>query len=499
MVYPLRQQVPQAVTGWDQELGSPARLPRRGTRKNQPGEEMLAALGFATIAVFLTAIMTKRVSVLVALVLIPVFFGLLAGAGPDLGKMMLDGIARVAPVGVMIIFAVLYFGLMLDVGLFDPMISALLRMVKGDPVKVALATAVLTMAVALDGDGATTFLITVSAMLPLYQRLGMDRLVLSGIVCLSAGVMNILPWGGPTVRAMAALKADASVIFNPVVPAMIVGIAWVLFVAFMMGRREKRRLASLSLPGTASVRISLPEAASVGAASVPSGIAPNAYPDGDDEADGALHAHGGERRIALEKPWLFWFNTALTVALIICLLMALMPLPILFIVAFAIALVANYPQWEDQQKHLVSHAASVVTVSTMIFAAGIFTGVLTGTKMIEAMASAAVSVIPDAMAGYLPLIVAVVSMPLSLVFTPDAFYFGVMPVLAQAAASLGLDPTIIGRAAILRQINTRLPPRPGSDRHRSRRHPRPDDHRLPAQPTDRIDLHPDRAQRRQSG
>ena len=157
--------------------------------------------------------------------------------------MMLDGIARVAPVGVMIIFAVLYFGLMLDVGLFDPMITRLLRLVKGDPVKVALATAVLTMAVSLDGDGATTFLITVSAMLPLYQRLGMSRLVLSGIVALGAGVMNIIPWGGPTVRAMAALKADASVIFNPVVPAMIAGIAWVLFVAFIIGRREKRRLA----------------------------------------------------------------------------------------------------------------------------------------------------------------------------------------------------------------------------------------------------------------
>src|SRR3954469_5497076 len=209
---------------------------------------MLAALGFVTIAIFLFAIMTKRVSVLVALILIPAIAGLLAGAGPDLGKMMLDGIARVAPVGVMIIFAVLYFGLMLDVGLFDPMITRLLRLVKGDPIKVALATAILTMAVSLDGDGATTFLITVSAMLPLYQRLGLNRLVLSGIVCLGAGVMNILPWGGPTVRAMAALKADASVIFNPVVPAMVAGILWVLLVAFILGRRERRRLGTLSIP-----------------------------------------------------------------------------------------------------------------------------------------------------------------------------------------------------------------------------------------------------------
>lgn len=405
---------------------------------------MLAALGFATIAVFLFAIMTKRLSVLVALILIPAVAGLLAGAGPNLGKMMLDGVGRVAPVGVMIIFAVLYFGLMLDVGLFEPMIRRLLRFVKGDPIRLALATAVLTMAVSLDGDGATTFLITVSAMLPLYQRLGVNRLVLSGIVCLGAGVMNILPWGGPTVRAMAALKADASVVFNPVVPSMLVGILWVLAVAYILGRRERARLG-VGAPGGDRAA---PAAASLSAA---------ASRADEGEADGAVHAHPGERKIALERPWLFWFNAALTVALVAALLMSLMPLPILFVLAFAIAFPVNHPSWDEQQKHLVSHAGSVVTVSTMIFAAGIFTGVLGGTKMIEAMAAAAVAVIPAGVAGYLPVIVAVTGMPLSLVFTPDAYYFGVLPVLAQAASSFGVDPVLVGRGAILGQMTTGFP------------------------------------------
>ena len=411
---------------------------------------MLAALGFATIAIFLFAIMTKRVSVLVALILIPTVAGLVAGFGTGLGKMMLEGITRVAPVGVMIIFAVLYFGLMLDVGLFEPMIKRLLRFVKGDPLKVALATAVLTMAVSLDGDGATTFLITISAMLPLYQRLGMNRLVLSGIVCLGAGVMNIIPWGGPTVRAMAALKADSSVIFNPVVPAMLVGILWVLFVAYIFGRRERARLGIASLDYLPAE----PQPASLSSAVPGSNAA--IQPD-EDESDGALHAHADERKIALDRPWLFWFNTVLTVLLIIALLLSLLPLPILFILAFAIALPVNYPSWEAQQKHLVSHAASVVTVSTMIFAAGIFTGVLTGTKMIEAMAAATVSVIPPSLAGYLPVLTAITSMPLSLVFTPDAYYFGVLPVLAQAAATFGIDPVLVGRGAILGQMTTGFP------------------------------------------
>jgi len=389
---------------------------------------MLAALGFATIAVFLAAIMTKRLSVLIALILVPTVFAVLAGAGPGLGKMMVDGLLKVAPVGVMIIFAVLYFGLMLDVGLFDPMITRLLKMVKGDPLKVCLATAVLTMAVSLDGDGATTFLITVSAMLPLYQRLGMSRLVLSGIVALGAGVMNLIPWGGPTARAMAALKADASLIFNPVVPAMAAGVLWVFAVAYFLGRKERKRIGVVTLEAAERA-------------------------DGD-ESDGALQIHREPRK---SSPTVFWFNAALTALLIVALLLSWLPLPILFILAFAVALLVNHPTWEEQQRHLVSHASSVVTVSTMIFAAGIFTGVLTGTKMIEAMAAAAVSVIPPSMAGYLPLIVAVTSMPLSLVFTPDAYYFGILPVLAQAAGSMGLDPIVIGRAAILGQMTTGFP------------------------------------------
>jgi citrate-Mg2+:H+ or citrate-Ca2+:H+ symporter, CitMHS family len=83
--------------------------------------------------------------------------------------------------------------------------------------------------------------------------------------------------------------------------------------------------------------------------------------------------------------------------------------------------------------------------------------VLTGTKMIEAMAAASVSVIPASLAEYLPLIVAVTSMPLSLVFTPDAYYFGVLPVVAHAAGSLGVDPVLVGRAAILGQMTTGFP------------------------------------------
>ena len=382
---------------------------------------MLALLGFLIIGLFLILIMTNRLSVLIALVLVPTVFALIGGFGLEMGDMMLDGILKVAPTGIMIVFAVLYFGLMIDTGLFSPMISKMLRLVKGDPLKVVVGTAIVTMLVSLDGDGASTFMITITALLPLYKRLKMNPLILSGVVALGAGVMNLAPWGGPTARAMTTFNADYSQLFNPVIPAMIAGIAWVLASAFWLGKKERQRLGVIEL---------------------------EEHVQGFTEHAAALEAKG---------PRLLWFNLALTILLLIALIKVWLPLPILFIVAFAIALLVNYPNPEEQQKRLLSHANNVLIVSTMIFAAGIFTGILTGTKMIDGMASAMVSIIPESLASYLPVLVAITSMPLSLVFTPDAYYFGVLPIISQTASNFGINPIEIGRAAILGQMTTGFP------------------------------------------
>ncbi|AZV45360.1 citrate transporter [Peribacillus asahii] len=383
---------------------------------------ILALLGFLTIGIFLFLIMTNRLSVLIALVLVPVVFALIGGFGLEIGQMMLDGVIKVAPTGIMIVFAVLYFGLMIDTGLFDPMINKMLQLVKGDPLKVVIGTAVITMLVALDGDGASTFMITVTALLPLYKRLKMNPLVLAGVVALGAGVMNLAPWGGPTARAMTALNTDAAALFHPVLPAMIVGILWVLFSAFWLGKKERARLGIIDL---------------------------------NEDYTGIMEEQAAA--IEAKRPQLFWFNLILTIILLVALVKVWLPLPILFIIAFCIALLVNYRNPKEQQERISSHAGNVVLVSTMIFAAGIFTGILTGTKMIDAMASSMVSIIPESLAGYLPVLVAITGMPLSLVFTPDAYYFGILPIISQTAASFGVDPIEIGRAAILGQMTTGFP------------------------------------------
>ncbi|MEW4231370.1 CitMHS family transporter [Priestia megaterium] len=384
---------------------------------------MLSLLGFGMIATFLFLVISKRLSVVVAFIFVAILFGVIGGFSADMGDMMMNGILKVAPTAIMIVFAILYFGLMIDVGLFDPMISRILNIVKGDPLKVVMATAVITMLVGLDGDGSSTFLITVSALLPLYTKLGMNRLILACVISLSAGVMNMIPWGGPLVRAAASLQLEVSDLFTPLIPAMAAGLMWTLFSAYLLGKREKARLGTIHLKGAS---MAFAEQLSV-------------------------------HEIPGKPPRLFWFNALLTLCLMTLLIIDILPIPILFAIAFAIALFVNFPHPKEQQERILSHANSFVMVSTLVFAAGIFTGVFTETKMMDAMANTIVSLTPEWLGSHLPLVVAITSLPLSFVFSPDAYYFGILPVISHTAANFGVDPVEIGRAALLGHSTTGFP------------------------------------------
>lgn len=382
---------------------------------------MLALLGFLTILLFLILVIFRKLSVLLSLIMIPVFFALIGGFDlQSIGEMIVAGIKQVAPTGILLIFAVLYFALMIDAGLFDPVISGIIYLAKGDPLKITLGTALLTMIVHLDGDGTATFMITISALLPIYKKLGMNRLILPSIVALSAGVMHLVPWSGTMARALQVMETDASGLLVPVLPSMAVGILWVLGVSWWLGKKERKRL----------------------------GIIPFDY------------KHTDELTVSQQltrRPKLILLNAVLTISLIFCLIMALLPPSALFIIGFSIAMLINYPSQADQKKRLQEHASNVFFVSVMIFAAGVFSGILTGTKMIDAMAQSLVTLIPSEHAGYLPALVGITSMPLSFVFTPDAYYFGVLPVLKEAAVHYGLNPIEVGRAAILGQMTVGFP------------------------------------------
>ncbi|AOO85025.1 CitMHS family transporter [Bosea vaviloviae] len=378
---------------------------------------MLTLLAYAMIIVFMTLIMTKRLPALTALILVPILFGLIAGFGMGLGPMMLDGIKKLAPTGVMLMFAILYFGLMIDAGLFDPVARIILKLVGGDPMKIVVGTAALCMAVGLDGDGSTTYMVTAAAMLPLYRRLGMSTVVFACIVIMASQNMNLLPWGGPTARVVSSLGLDMKDVFVPLIPIMIVNAGWVFAVAYILGMRERKRLGIADLnPGDA------------GAQAIMVGSDPS-----------------------LLRPKLLWFNFLLTVSLLVVLILDIVPLSVLFIIAFAIAATANYPGLQIQKERIAHHAENVLPVVALIFAAGIFVGILSGTKMVDAIAASVIAAVPDWMGPYMAVVTAVLSVPFTFFISNDAFYFGIVPILAKTAAVYGITGPEIARASLVGQ------------------------------------------------
>jgi CitMHS family citrate-Mg2+:H+ or citrate-Ca2+:H+ symporter len=323
----------------------------------------------------------------------------------------------------MLMFAILYFAIMLDAGLFEPFVQRLIALVHGDPMKVVVGSAALALLVSLDGDGSTTYMITTAAMLPLFRRLGMRPLVLACVTMLAGGVMNTLPWGGPTARAASALSIDVSTVFVPMIPALVVGVCWVFYVAYRLGLSERRRLAATGAGSSANAQVLLEELAN------------------PDIGEDTQH----------RRPDRLLVNALLTAALLVALIAAVLPLPVIFMIGFAVAMLLNYPTIDEQKALLSRHAGNVLAVVGLIFAAGIFTGILSGTKMVDAMADSVIRLVPPVLGPYLAIVTGVLSIPFTFFISNDAFYFGVLPILAKAGQAYGISAAEMARASLIGQ------------------------------------------------
>ncbi|WP_407726479.1 CitMHS family transporter [Rhodococcoides fascians] len=418
---------------------------------------MLSLLGFGTIAIILLLLFTQRVAAIVALAGVPLAAAFLAGNSPsEVAGFVKDGLGGVVGVAAMFLFAIVFFGIMRDAGLFDPLIARIVKWAGSAPPTVAVATTALALVAHLDGAGAVTFLIAVPAMLPIYERLGMSRLVLATCVGLGAGVMNLVPWGGPTARAAATLGVDANELWVPLIPAQIAGVVFALAIAYYLGRRERTRLAKVAAgdvkaeveESTARVGQRIPVPATGGTnepASVGSGG--DETPEEPDRPD----------EPSLLRPKLFWVNVILVVATLAALIAAVAPPETCFIIATIVALLINYPGMKAQSARIEAHAVGAMLMVGTLLAAGVLLGVLDGSGMIESMAVSAANVIPDWMAPALPLIVGVFAVPMSLIFGPDAYYFGVLPVLIEVGDQFGISAIHLAQASIIGEETVGFP------------------------------------------
>lgn len=379
---------------------------------------MLALLGYGMVVTFMILIMSKRMTAFTSLIIIPLVFGLIGGFGPQLGDFAIEGVKGVSKTSAMLLFAILYFGIMINAGLFDPLVKFTVKAVKGDPLKVLVGTAILAAIVSLDGDGTTTTMIVCSALIPVYDKLKIKKLYLATILILQNSIMNLIPWGGPTARVMSVLKLEAGEVLAPLLPGMAIAVLYVIGVAYYIGLKERKRLGVTEI---------------------------------DSAQLAALTEITDPEELALKRPKLILLNLALTVSMVTILIMDVIPSAIIFQVGTALALLINYPKLSTQRDLIEKHGASAVQVIAMVLAAGVFMGVLTESKMAEAMATHMVSVIPTGLAPHFAFISALISIPGTFFLSNDAFYFGVLPVLAETGAAYGFSALQIGVATLMGQ------------------------------------------------
>jgi citrate-Mg2+:H+ or citrate-Ca2+:H+ symporter, CitMHS family len=394
---------------------------------------MLALLGALTVVVLLATILLDLLSPLVALIVVPLAAALLGGFGLGTSKFIIAGISSIAPVAGMFVFAILYFGIMEDAGLLDPIVNRILRAVGMRPTRVVVGTALLALLIHLDGSGAVCFLVTIPAMLPVYDKLGMDKRVLACATALAAGV-NFLPWTGPTLRASAALKVPVTDLFRPMIGVQAIGLIYVFGVACWLGKREERRLGL--------------SAASAGA--LPA----------DAAMTGPVMKELTPEQQRLRRPHLFWPNLIITLFVMGVMIGGWVDPVVMFMLGTVAALILNYPKPAEQRARIDAHAKAALLMAAILLAAGAFTGIMTDSGMLKALAQAGVGFVPSSAGHLIPVSIGLVSMPLSLLFDPDSYYFGVLPIVAEVYRSLGGQPIPVAQASLLGQMTTGFPVSP---------------------------------------
>lgn len=373
---------------------------------------MLTLIGLLIIITIVALLMTGKSNPILAMSIIPLIGALIAGFSiSEISSFFEAGMMKVTKVAVMFLFAILFFSILKELHIFDPMIRHLVKLTRGNVVLVAMMTTLIAAIVHLDGSGAATFLIIIPALLPLYKKLGMSPYLMLLLMAGSMGIMNMVPWGGPLGRASAVTGIEASVLWQNIIPVQIVGIVGMMAFAAIMGLREKKRIQAAAIHGTTPFQqdCTLTDLA-------------------EDTDDGQVR-----------KPKNFWFNIALILISIVCLAFGLFSAPYVFMLALSLVLLVNFPKPRQQIEVISRHAPQALNMVAIIFAAGAFLGILSESGMLKAIALDLIHILPPTWVGSLHIAVGLLGVPLDIFTSTDAYYFALLPVIGEVTATAGVS------------------------------------------------------------
>ncbi len=374
----------------------------------------LAIIGFVLMIVLMYVLIKEKLSPPVAFIILPLIAAIAGGFGiKEISGFVETGLSTMLETAVLFIFSISYFTLMSNAGLFDPIINFLIKRVGKSVTTILFAVVMTTFIAHLDGSGATTFLIVVPAFLPICKKIKVRPEALLGAMCGMYGVMNIVPWGGPTIRAASVIGIDVSDLYKFIMPSVAVLVIVAFGIAFLISKIEVKNGAGI------------PEG----------GIVPE-------------HHEAEEEKVTNKK--LYICNLILTIVMLVLLFVDIgLPLHFIFMVAFCIALTINFPKTSEQNKQLKAYAASAMIMTMTLFSVGIFMGIIKDSGMVEAMATAIVNALPAGIAPHMHWFMALFSVPLIMILGTDAFYYALLPIILGVVTQFGISPEVVAATFLL--------------------------------------------------
>ena len=396
---------------------------------------VVGILGFLTIIAIVVLLFQSRTLPSIAFITVPAILGVILVIGgyytwDNLAALIKAGFGSTGPTATLFVFSVLYFGIMTDAGMFDVIIGKLMTLVGDNVIGVTLMTAVIALIGHLDGGGASTFCIVVPAMLPVYKKMHMRPTTLLRIAVLAMGVLNLMPWAGPTMRAASVLGIEAGSLWGTLIPVQIFGVVLCLAHAVLAGFQEKARGAGLT--------------------------GKLAKEEGEVIVDTAA-ADASKNELA--RPKLFWFNLILTIAVIALLIKDIFPSYVPFMFGVAIAILVNYPGAKMQKKVINLHAGPALMMCSTLMGAAVLMGILVKTvngadgneiaSVVTNMSSLITMILPAALGRHLPIVIGILSVPLALAFDTDSYFYGMLPVMIGIGAEFGVQALPIAVAMVV--------------------------------------------------
>ncbi len=395
---------------------------------------VVGLLGFLTIIAIVVTLFKSKTLPSIAFIIFPSILAAILVIGgyysiENIGALIKSGFGSTGPTAALFVFSVLYFGIMTDAGMFDVIINKLMGLVGDSVVGVTVMTSIIATIGHLDGGGASTFLIVVPAMLPVYKKMHMRPATLLRVAVISMGVMNLMPWAGPTMRAASVLGMEAGNLWSTLIPVQVFGIVLGLGHAVLSGLQEKKRGAGLH------GKLAQQEGAVV-----------------LDESEAAAAAND------LARPKLFAFNVILTLAVIALLVWDKFPSYVPFMLGVGIGILVNYTDVKLQKKVINLHAGPALMMCSTLMGAAVLMGILVKTvkvddveiqSVVSCMSQIISMILPAALGQHLPLVIGILSVPLALAFDTDSYFYGMLPVMIGIGESYGVAALPIATAMVV--------------------------------------------------